>query len=80
MFVDCSFSITLQLGGQLVWEENELKTLKELLIDVLEISEANIKKINTADDLKKLVFDKVIKINEENIEKICYVITMSEGD
>lgn len=65
-----------QFNGQLVWNKTELASLQELLYTILGIGEKDIEKIQTSEELKKLVESRIKKATATQICDICYVLTV----
>lgn len=66
-------------NGHIIWDEDSLPLLKELLLEILSISKhelANIITIDQPDILRKLIVRKTIGFTLEQIEEICFIITM----
>lgn len=66
------------LCGQLAWKEEDLPKLSEIVRAILEITDKEIEKLNTPEDLKELVRSKLRRINEEKLQDVCFVISSVE--
>lgn len=68
-------------NGHITWHEDSLPLLKEILLEILSITEnemANIITTNQPDILRKLITRKTNGFTLEQIEEICFIITMEE--
>lgn len=66
-------------NGHIIWDEDSIGLLKNVILDVLDISYEDLGKIilsDNADELRRLVDAKTTGFTLEEIEEICYVITM----
>lgn len=64
--------------GQLIWQEDDLMTVRDLIQSILEIKDKDFKKINSYNDLKKVVRSKLNKISSDAVQEICYLLTVGE--
>ncbi len=62
-------------GGQMIWRSEQLPELGRLVRAVLGISDKDIERISSPDELMKLVADKMKKTGKERVQDICFVIT-----
>ncbi|WP_294411298.1 DUF87 domain-containing protein [uncultured Ruminococcus sp.] len=62
-------------GGQLVWTTEQLPELGGIVKMVLGITDKDIAKQSSPDELTELVKSKLNNLKEKNINDICYVIT-----
>lgn len=68
-------------NGHITWHEDSLPLLKEILLEILSITEnemANIITTNQPDILRKLITRKTNGFTLEQIEEICFIITMEK--
>ncbi len=63
------------LCGELVWKEEQLPELSELVKAILDISDKEIEKLGSPDDLRELVRSRLKRINEDRLEDVCFVLT-----
>lgn len=66
-------------NGHMLWKENSLGILKQLLFDILDISQKTFEKIiqsGNPDLLRKMVISKTTGFTIDQIEEICHVLTM----
>ena len=63
----------------MIWNENSLALLKQLLFDILGISQKtieNVIKAGNPDLLRREVMLKTINLTYEQVEEICHSLTM----
>lgn len=63
----------------MIWNENSLALLKQLLFDILGISQKTIEnaiKAGNPDLLRREVMLKTINLTYEQVEEICHILTM----
>lgn len=65
-------------NGQLIWHEDDLIMVRDLIQSILEIKDKDFKKINSYNDLKKIVRSKLNKISSDAVQEICYLLTVGE--
>ena len=65
-------------NGQLIWQEDDLIMVRDLIQSILEIKDKDFKKINSYNDLKKVVRSKLNKISKDAVQEICYLLTVGE--
>ena len=66
-------------NGHMIWNENSMGLLKQLLLDLLDISQKSIDNTIQADNpdlLRREVMLKTISLTYEQVEEICHVLTM----
>ncbi|MGE9976903.1 helicase HerA domain-containing protein [Coprococcus catus] len=66
-------------NGHMIWNENSLALLKQLLFDILGISQKTIEnaiKAGNPDLLRREVMLKTINLTYEQVEEICHILTM----
>lgn len=66
-------------NGHMIWNENSLALLKQLLFDILGISQKtieNVIKAGNPDLLRREVMLKTINLTYEQVEEICHILTM----
>ena len=62
-------------GGILIWDENEIPKLQALVQSILGLNDKIKNEINTPDELRSFVKNKLKTCNRQNIEDICFVLT-----
>jgi len=62
-------------SSQLVWTTEQLPELGNIVKTILDITDKDISKINTPEELKNLVSGKLNNIRDNKINDICFVIT-----
>ena len=67
-------------NGQLLWSENDLGKIKKLLLVILGIGDNEFKNITKIEELEELVFARTKKLKKQDIQQICYIITLKEGN
>lgn len=65
-------------NGHLIWREDELIMIRDLIQEILEINNKEFKKNNNLNDLKKIVRSRLNKMEQTAIEEICYLLTVGE--
>ena len=66
-------------NGHMIWNENSMALLEQLLFDILDISQKTIEnaiQANTPDLLRREVISKTIGLTYDQVEEICHVLTM----
>lgn len=66
-------------NGHMLWNENSLGILKQLLFDILDISQKSFGeaiKSGNPDMLRRIVISKTIGLMMEEIDEICHILTM----
>lgn len=63
-------------NGLLSWKREDLPGLKKLVQSVLGITEKDYVRLQTADDLRRLVSSRVKKCSQKEINDICYILTV----
>ena len=66
-------------NGHLIWNENSLGLLRQLLFDILDISQKNYEEAvqsGNEDTLRRIVATKTTGFMLEEINEICYILTM----
>lgn len=66
-------------GGHLLWDQNSLGLLRHLLLEILGITGKSLRKAVKSGDpesLRRIVVSKTMGFAVEEIEEICYVLTM----
>ena len=69
-------------GGRLIWKVEEIESLQKLVRDVLDISDsefAHVVQARSAQGLRALVADRTCGLSTQEIEEVCYVLTMTGG-
>ena len=69
----------LFLGGQLFWKEDDIPKLQKCLLAILHISMnefSGIVSSGNADVLRSLIKKKTVGFSDQEIEEICFVLTM----
>lgn len=67
----------LFFNHQMIWKENEIGVLKDILKELLKISDGYLNSVVDSDELERYVASKVHKLNNDEIKKLCYIITLS---
>lgn len=67
-------------GHQLIWRKEELGELRELLQDVLDITDEQMATVGTADELRGLVSKRVGHLSRSENDNVCYVLTAYEEE
>ena len=62
----------------MIWQEDDLMTVRDLIQSILEIKDKDFKKNNSYNDLKKVVRSKLNKISSDAVQEICYLLTVGE--
>lgn len=68
-------------NGHILWNENSMSLLKELLFDILGLNEkkyVDFVQNNNANGLRLFISNKTLGLSVDEIEEICNVITMEE--
>lgn len=65
-------------NGMLIWNRSDLPRLQKLVQSVLGISDKDLSRIEYPDELKQLVKTKVSKLRNEDIDDVCYILTIRE--
>lgn len=68
-------------NGHILWSENSLLVLKQLLFDILNISQkeyADMVGTENPDDLRRIVFSKTSGFSLEDVDEICHVMTLED--
>ena len=68
----------VMFGGILLWEKESLLALHNLIQVVLGITESDFERIDDPAQLENLVSSRLKKMSKENIESICYILTLTE--
>lgn len=66
-------------NGHLLWNENSLGLLRQLLFDILDISQktyADSVQSQNADTLRRIVISRTIGFTMDEIDEICHILTM----
>ena len=66
-------------NGHLLWNENSLGLLRQLLFDILDISQktyADTVQSQNADTLRRIVLFRTKGFTMEEIDEICHILTM----
>ncbi len=63
-------------NGMLSWNREDLPVLKKLVQAVLGITEKDFARLETADDLRRLVSSRVKRCSQKEINDICYILTV----
>ncbi len=67
------------LGRHLVWKKEELGKLQSMLREILNISGQVLLQIQNPDELRRLAADKTQGFNRDELNKICYLLTVPLG-
>ena len=62
--------------GHLVWKEDDISELQDILFAVLSLGNNEIEKIKTANELQHLIASKLTKISLNDLREVCHVLTM----
>ena len=62
-------------GGCLIWKEEDIYDLQQYLQQILDLDEKRILRINTAEELQKIVCLKTRGMKEQDINEICFILT-----
>ncbi len=65
---------------QVIWKEGEICELRDILKELLKINSGIINSINETKGMENYVSARVSKMSDKEIKKICYIITLTEGD
>ncbi|MCF2663208.1 DUF87 domain-containing protein [Oscillibacter valericigenes] len=65
-------------GGHLIWKQERLAELQDLLKEVLGISNTTLGNISSPGELRQMVGTKVAGLNAKNIEEICFLLSSTE--
>ncbi|MDO4650466.1 MAG: DUF87 domain-containing protein [Eubacteriales bacterium] len=66
-------------NGHIIWNENSLQLLRNLLFDILGISQGAYQetiRLDNPDMLRKLVFSKTSGMSVEQVDEICHILTL----
>lgn len=66
-------------NGHMIWNENSLGLLKQLLFDILGIPQKIVEKaiqLESPDLLRREIMSKTVGFTKEEIEEICYILTL----
>lgn len=63
-------------GGNLVWKEQDMPRLQDMVRDVLDISAKTINELSSANELISLVSERTKGYGKDKINDICYVLTL----
>ncbi|SDA18323.1 hypothetical protein SAMN02910446_01414 [Ruminococcus sp. YE78] len=67
-------------GGQLVWKSEQLPELGKLVRTVLGITDKDIEKLRSANELEELAASRLKKMNRNKLQDICFVMTSVEEE
>lgn len=67
-------------GGHLVWKEDQLPELQRLVQTILGYADKDLMTFSTPDELLKDVRHRVKGMTAEEIQAICYILTVTEGE
>ena len=70
-------------GGTLIWKTEKKKKLQKLIMNVLEITNAEFKKVvmsGEAEALRILIRQRTLNLSVQELEEVCNVLTKVEGD
>lgn len=73
----------LFLGGKLFWRVEDISKLQNCLMEILQISDMDLKNIilgGNPDTLRMLIKKKTAGFTDQEIEEICNVLTLSAGE
>ena len=65
-------------GGQQRWAIEDMPILRNILMDVLALSNLDAEQLSAPDDLRKIIQMKTSGFSRKDIEEICYVLTLPE--
>lgn len=65
-------------GGHLIWKQERLAELQDLLKEVLGINNTTLANISSPEELRQIVGTKVAGLNAKNIEEICFLLSSTE--
>lgn len=68
------------MGHQLFWGRGHLGELRDLLDDVLDLTEQQKASISTADELRGLVVSRLGRLKPTEVNDICFVLTSDEKE
>lgn len=70
-------------GGTLIWRTDEITKLQKLIMNVLEITNAEFEKVvmsGDAESLRILIRQRTLNLSVEEVEEACNVLTKVDGD
>ena len=62
-------------NGLLIWKNQDMSKLQTIVQDILDLKARDFMKLESPEDLKKLVESRLAKCSAEDINNICYVLT-----
>lgn len=65
-------------GGQLIWPEDELDQLQQMVQEILGISDGQLLNVSAAEELRALVTGKLKKFTTDEITEICHILTTAK--
>ena len=63
-------------NGLLIWKKQDMSKLQKLVQDILDLEARDFMKLESPEDLKKLVESRLAKCSNDDINNICYVLTL----
>lgn len=63
-------------NGLLIWKKQDMSKLQSLVQDILDLEARDFMKLESPEDLKKLVESRLAKCSNDDINNICYVLTL----
>jgi hypothetical protein len=67
-------------SGKMRWAVADIPKLQAILKAILALSDNDSGRLSKADDLRRLIQNKVVGLSRKDIEEICYVLTMRRND
>ena len=67
-------------NGTLTWKENEIGTVNHLVRAVLGISNKDFEELDTAEELERIITNRLKNIRKESINEICFILTSEKGE
>ena len=68
------------MNHQLYWRREFLGELRELLDDVLDLTDKQKAGISTADELRALVVERLGRMKPTEVNDVCFVLTFNEEE
>lgn len=63
-------------GGHLIWKAEELPEVQQLVKETLNIKDQDFQDVRVSEDLRRLVGSKLKGLGNNDLEEICYVLTL----
>ena len=65
-------------GRKMLWREEEISNLRSLIQKVLEINDNEFSVYSTTESFRKMVSNRLDRMTEEDVDKVCYLLTIPE--